>query len=264
MRQPALPRARHLALLSSTAIILAGLHAAPLRANDECGIRIIGDSPVTLDNTGLIDGAVITGDGDDRFTSAGTLRTSFVDMGLGNDTLVNSGTLELDGTSGAVDNVESFTNSGVIDLANGSSGDTLSISGNFVSAGGALYLDAALDAGTADLLTLASVASTSNPTLIYVTDVGGGDPASAPILIIDASGALNGQSFSLANSTIGAYEYQLTYDSSAFDWYLELLNQFTGTAEYAHARAGDFEDASGALGPDGEEFTATTALRVAY
>jgi hypothetical protein len=194
-------------------------------------IRVSGDSPVTLDNTGTIDGAVILGDGDDSFTNGGTLRTSFVDMGGGYDTLINSGTIALSGTSGVITGVESFTHSGVIDLANGVAGDTLSISGEFISAGGALYLDAAFDAGTADRLTLGSVAATSDPTIIYVTDVSGGTSAATPILIIDAaSDASNGAAF--ATRPFGAYQYELTYDPNLFDWYLGSLGIYPGTAEY--------------------------------
>jgi outer membrane autotransporter protein len=194
-------------------------------------IRIIGNSPATLDNTGTIDGTVITGDGNDQFTNAGVLRAGLVDMGAGDDTLINTGTLELDGTSGAIADVESFTNSGIIDLANGFSGDSLSISGTFISAGGFLYLDASLDSGTADFLTLAAVAPSSNPTFIHVTDVGGSGTALTPILIIDAgSDASNGRAF--VSLPLGAYQYDLTYDASAFDWYLGPLGIFPGTAQY--------------------------------
>jgi fibronectin-binding autotransporter adhesin len=194
-------------------------------------IRILGNTAVSLHNTGTIEGAVITGEGDDEFTNGGLLLTGHVDFGGGSDVFINAGTIELAGAVNDILNLESFTNRGIIDLANDSGGDTLSISGAFTADGGALHLDADLASGTADLMMLDSVATTGNPTLVHVTDIGSGAAASGPIVIIDAQGdASDGAAF--IGAPFGTHQYELIYDASASTWSLGPLGIYPGTAEY--------------------------------
>jgi outer membrane autotransporter protein len=194
-------------------------------------IRIQGNTTVSIDNSGIIQGAIITGDGDDRFSNAGLLLTGYADFTGGSDTFINSGTLELAGSTGTIANLESFTNSGIVDLANGIAGDTLSISGSFVAAGGALRLDSDLASGTADVLTLVSVADTSDPTVVWGDDTAAVGAPLVPILLIEAAqDDSSGSAFVAA--PFGAYQYELSYDSLNFDWYLQSIGIYPGTAEY--------------------------------
>jgi hypothetical protein len=68
--QPALARARYFALLSSTAIVLAGLVSAPLRADDECGTgtSVICDAG---------DAAYALGPDGEEFTATTALRVAY-------------------------------------------------------------------------------------------------------------------------------------------------------------------------------------------
>jgi outer membrane autotransporter protein len=213
-----------------------------------------GDDAVTINNSGTITGTVDLGSGDDVLNneSSGTwyLRSgdnaAVADFGAGTDSVVNNGTLrQLKGTQlswqGSLTNLESFTNSGTIDLADGHAGDTLSISGNFVSNGGTLKLDTVLDDGATpqtDMLQLDTVTRFNGPTHIQIQNVGGqGSQTSGNgIQIVDVVTSSVSDAFDLAKRTIlGAYEYTLAQVGQ--DWYLQ-SGVFEGTAEYPAVASG--------------------------
>jgi trimeric autotransporter adhesin len=196
-----------------------------------------GDDALTISNYGSITGIVELGAGDDVFNnnSGGTwyLRygddTATADFGDDNDVFTNNGTLSLlKGTQtnwqGALINVETFTNSGIIDLSDGIAGDELSIAGEYQSDGGSLYLDAVLDDGAipqTDLLDLETVTMPNDdPTRVYVTNIGGlgGVTAGNGIQIIEADTSAPGAFVLGERVRSGAYEYELVEVSA--DWYL--------------------------------------------
>jgi outer membrane autotransporter protein len=124
-------------------------------------------------------------------------------------------------------NLEIFNNNsgGDIDLTDGIAGDQLTISGTFVSDGGALHMDAVLDDGSSpqtDILHLQTVMGT-NATLVYVRNAGGlgGLTNDNRIVLIDAAtDNSDGAAFDLGERVIaGAYEYDLLYESSS--WFLQ-------------------------------------------
>ena len=175
-----------------------------------------GNGSVTINNSGTMTGIVSLGSGDDVLNneSNGTwyLRSgdnaAVADFGSGTDSVVNNGTLsQLKGTQlswqGSLTNLESFTNSGTIDLADGHAGDTLSISGNFVSNGGTLKVDTVLDDGATpqtDMLQLDTVTTSSGPTHIQIENVGGrgGQTSGNGIQIIDVVTSSVSDAFDLA------------------------------------------------------------------
>jgi hypothetical protein len=207
-----------------------------------------GDEAVTINNSGTITGTLSLGGGNDVLNneSNGTwyLRSgdnaAIADFGAGTDSVVNSGTLrQLKGTQvswqGSLTNLESFTNSGAIDLADGHAGDTLSISGNFVSDGGTLRIDTVLDDGATpqtDMLQLNTVTTSNGPTHIQIENVGGqgSQTTGNGIQIVDVVTSSVSDAFDLAKRAIlGAYEYTLAQVGQ--DWYLQ-SGIFEGTAEY--------------------------------
>ena len=122
------------------------------------------------------------------------------------------------------------TNSGIIDLANGSVGDTLTVVGNYIGAGGRLRLDTRLgsDGSPSDRLIMDTGAATGSTGLI-VSNVGGQGAKTVAngILVIETQngGSTAAGAFALAAPVVaGPYEYSLyrgAADGSALDnWYL--------------------------------------------
>jgi hypothetical protein len=213
-------------------------------------LALKSEEAVALLSSGTITGVVSLGGGNDAFTNAGqwNLRNfadtdgdgirdaeglARADFGGGDDWLVNTGTISLiKGSSnpvqGEIANLETFDNSGTIDLQDGIAGDRLSIAGDFISNGGSLLLDAQLaGAQMADVLSLKTV------TLANAGGLGARTSGNG-ILIIDAdSDTSNGAAFSLADTvTAGPYEYQLHYDNAAIAWYLQATRVFASSVEY--------------------------------
>jgi outer membrane autotransporter protein len=157
------------------------------------------------------------------------------DTGTGSLTIDASSTLYAGGANNSISPFTSgqlvqVSNAGLIDLANGSAGDTLTIVGNYFGAGGRLHLDTTLggSASPTDQLIIDTGAA-SGSTGLLVSNVGGkgAQTVANGILVIDT---LNGATtsagaFSLAAPVVaGPYEYSLyrgAVDGSAPDnWYL--------------------------------------------
>lgn len=141
-----------------------------------------GASADLIQNTGTINGAIVTGDGDDTLNNAvsgiwNAVGTS--DFGAGDDTINNAGTIHLDnatitlgsysvsgnqfGNTGLITvsgdnlidmgalNPNAFTNTGIIDFRDGAPDDMLTIMGDF-GGDGTINLDVSGLHGTSDLL----------------------------------------------------------------------------------------------------------------
>jgi outer membrane autotransporter protein len=223
------------------------LSSGELDALSDLAIRG-SDDGVSITNKGTLTGFIELGDGDDAFDnrSGGQwhLRngdsTATADFGGGEDSFLNDGTLTLSKGSnslgqGELIGLESFTNSGSIDLADGVAGDILSISGAFVSDGGSLWLDAVLDDGTtpvADIVELESVTTAGGPTVVWVSNIGGagGLTSGNGILVIDVAQTSDSDAFALPGTLIaGTYQYQLVQVLE--DWYLQ-STLFQDSIEY--------------------------------
>jgi type V secretory pathway adhesin AidA len=154
-----------------------------------------------------------------------------------------TGSLTIDATSrlyagGANNAIRPFTfgqqvlvtNSGIIDLANGSVGDTLTVVGNYIGAGGRLRLDTRLgsDGSPSDRLIMDTGVATGNTGLV-VSNVGGAGAKTVAngILVVETQngGCTAAGAFALAAPVVaGPYEYSLyrgAADGSAPEnWYL--------------------------------------------
>jgi hypothetical protein len=213
------------------------------------------DPALTINNAGEITGYLTLGD-NTQFNNSGTwyLRNgsspAIADFGgdgsTDNDSFINKGVLSLlkdmqTTWQGQLVNLESFTNSsgGLIDLGDGYAGDTLFISGKFVSDGGMLELDVVLDDGAApqaDVLYLETVSVAGGPTRIVINNIGGvgGQTSGSGIQIIDVDdqGTSPSNAFVLSERVIaGAYEYALYHDAATLDWYLK-SSALSDTGEY--------------------------------
>lgn len=102
---------------------------------------------VTINNSGTINGNVLTSDADDVLTNTGTFNAiSNSDFHAGNDLLDNQGTFNVAPTSTTATTIkiyalETFENSGTLDFRNGHAGDELIVQGDYVGEGDKLYLD---------------------------------------------------------------------------------------------------------------------------
>jgi hypothetical protein len=209
---------------------------------------ISSESNLIINNYGTITGIVELGDGDALFNNYSSnswlLRygsdTATADFGDGTDTFVNTGVLSLlKGTQtlwqGELLGLETFTHRGEIDLSDGTAGDTLAISGEFQSDGGALYLDTVLDDGATpqtDLLDLETVTMPNdNPTLVHIENGGGtgGQTTGNGIKIIEADTSADGAFVLAERWRFGAYEYELVEIGE--DWYLSSF-LIAATGEY--------------------------------
>ena len=135
----------------------------------------------TSGSTGTIIGGLAFTADNDTFNNGGiysALETT--DFGGGTDVFNNlaGGRLRASGAT-ALASLESFSNSGAIDLQNGAAGDSLTISGDFSGSGGSsLLLDASAE--MADRLAVGGQAT--GTTLIYVQGIK--TATAAPILLV--------------------------------------------------------------------------------
>ncbi|MBZ9654856.1 autotransporter family protein [Phyllobacterium lublinensis] len=201
--------------------------------------------------------------------SAFTLDSNFVlgDGGTATGSFVIDGTSTLlagNGVNAAIapfagGQLVSVTNSGTIDLTNGSSGatDTFTVLGNYTGGGGAILLQTVLgdDASASDRFII-SGGTAAGTTGLAVTNLGGAGAATVQdgILVVQAvNGATTASSaFGLSNSVAaGAFEYALfrggVSAGSGENWYLR-SSILPGTTPAPPIDAG-VEELPGALEP---------------
>lgn len=244
--------ATHDAVVVQTGTSSTLANAGTITAGTGAAVRVTGGA-TTISNSGSITGALVLTDladlvtnsgtltldrgtsfgaGDDRLVNGGTLTLDGdIDFGTGHDSLVNQGTLKLSSalaTSGiraeavmpvsrSITGVESFANSGLIDLRSGVAGDTLSISGGFTGSGAsALALDVQFGASpVADRLVLAGAATGS--TTVYLDSLGQGGSLQPGVVIVKAGAGTEAGAFTLAASqrVNGLFERGLVFDANA-------------------------------------------------
>jgi autotransporter family porin len=197
--------------------------------------------------------------GSDSFDNSGTLSlgeaigaTSFDTTGAIADPHGTDGDMTLPGVEqGQIVGLEQFTNSGVITLQDGRTGDFLAITDRnvagpdggsvFISNGGSLDLDVRLDdgsSGKADMLFLdyATVAE-GGATRVFVSNAGGAGALTKGdgIEVIHVAETSTDDAFALGAPVVaGAYEYNLEFQNLAGtdqSWYLR-STPFAGAAAY--------------------------------
>ncbi|MEO7068059.1 MAG: autotransporter outer membrane beta-barrel domain-containing protein [Rhodanobacter sp.] len=202
-------------LVSPTTVTLdnSGTITADATATGSLAVVATGAANATITNTGTINGAIHTGDGDDIFTNAIGAVWNVVgssDFGAGDDVLTNAGTINLSSAkialgsynkgnlfgnaglinvvgantiamgAGATTNPNAFPNNGVLNFHNGVAGDTLVITGDF-SGTGTLNMDVSGLHGTGDQLNITGnvLAGSVNTVNVHVLD----DPTKASTII---------------------------------------------------------------------------------
>ncbi|WP_157216687.1 autotransporter outer membrane beta-barrel domain-containing protein [Flavisphingomonas formosensis] len=129
-------------------------------------------APVTVTNSGTINGALRLTENDDSVVNTATGRfnaSKDSDFGAGDDSFVNAGTLTVTGTDVTFLGLETFRNSGAVTLANNRLGDRFILPGDFVGAGGTLALDVALGSShpAYDQLVIGGAATGSTGILLH-------------------------------------------------------------------------------------------------
>ena len=165
---------------ANAAIVVGGAGSA-LITNNAAGtitgrVLLTGNAD-TVNNAGTFNAnsASLFGGGADTFNNSGTYNANASqDFGTGADVFNNSGTFRILPTAvvpGTVTliGLETFNNSGLIDLRNGHTGEGLAIPGNYFGSGAAaLAIDVGLNTGptTSDLLTVGGAATGSTAVTI--------------------------------------------------------------------------------------------------
>jgi hypothetical protein len=181
----------------------------------------------TINNSGTINGRVLLTAGDDNVNNSGTFAaTSNSDFGAGDDVFNNSGRLTV-GTTGTPRNVtltglETFNNSGIVDLRNGVVGDVLTLPGSFTGTGAsALGVDVGFNTGTttADRL---NVGTAAGSTLVSIAAPGNGAVFTSGVTIVQAAAASSATAFAInpAASNAGFVHYTLAYNPATFAYQL--------------------------------------------
>ena len=194
-----------------------------------------GFGATTINNAagGSIDGRILAGDGGVNFTNSGTWTTNGgsvfgSDAGAAQRTFVNVGTLQVGATAGVAASQTSFTglgltrNSGVISLANGVTGDNLSLSGSYVGAAPArLLLDISSTAAGVKTDTLTIAGQATGATTVTLASQGTLGFTPRTLLVQAATGSSLG-AFSLAPgaANLGLVHYSIVYDPTSGGYYL--------------------------------------------
>lgn len=174
---------------------------------------------VTNQATGEIVGRIDLTDANDVFNNAGSFRPVGTSaFGGGTDVLNNTGSIVVN-PGGASPVAVTFTglettnNSGLIDMRNGTVGDSLTVSGNFVGSG-ASTLGVDVGTTTADKLIVGGAATGS--TAVVVAGLNGGFVNNA--VVVDAGAGTSASAFTLANGSVGIVDYSLVYNPTSNDF----------------------------------------------
>jgi outer membrane protein OmpA-like peptidoglycan-associated protein len=221
---------------SATTIVNNGT----LTAGSREAIRAASSANALITNNGRIEGFVTLGAGNDSLTNTGTFAAiGDSNFGAGTDLLTNSGTFLVQGP-GAVSltGLESFANSGRIELANGVIGNNLTLSGNFTGSGNsALIMDVDYAAGTADRFTVAGAATGSTNLTLNV--IGGQQTGLiSNLVIVDAGAGTAANAFTLVGGrqVNGLIEFGVNFNAGTNDF---VLSSAPSIAAYETSNFGD-------------------------
>ena len=198
-----------------------------------------------IDNSGNLIGTVSTESNDDFMENKGFWNMAYgtSDFGAGGDEVVNSGTLlaaddptEIERTY--FNNLEEFTNSGLVSQVDGQAGDLLQLvdGANYTGDGGRLAVDAVLGPDSAGGLSdqFFVLGASAGKTLVHVNVVGstGINTEGIPVVfaiplvegVFDLDGPLN----------VGFFAWDLRPDDGGGGWY-ELFTSGVGAGSYEFA-----------------------------
>lgn len=174
----------------------------------------------TLANSGTVNGGVQLSGLNDSLANSGLFNATIdSDFGAGDDAFTNDGNVSATGAT-TLTGLEQFTNNGLVSLANGTVGDSLTLPGTYTGTG-MLEVDVNSDgAGSADRLVIAG-AATGNTSLI-VNEVGTSPDFGNTFLIVDAGAGTTEDAFLLADedATIGFLSYATLFDAGTGDVFL--------------------------------------------
>lgn len=191
------------------------------------GFEIFADpasvGAVEITNNGTIVGTVSLGIDADIVTNSGTYRAlGDSAFGEGDDLFTNNGVLEASGIAAFTD-LEQLANNGSIVMADGSFGDALQLSGDYVGTGGRLALDVDLGgAGGTDVLVVDGAATGS--TVIDPSIEGQALAFGGTTLLVDAGDGTTADAFALAGGdtvTEGFLAFNLSFDAANNDFLLD-------------------------------------------
>lgn len=178
--------------------------------------------PLVINNSGNLSSDIVLTPDDDSISNSGTfIIGSNPDFGAGNDVFANSGTVIL--ASGAVmpvsatlTGLETFNNSGLINLRNNVAGDQLTLPGTYSGSGASqLGLDVNLGNGTtvstSDVLVVGGAATGSTNVLL---NTNGNSIFTSGVTIVQAGAGSSADAFNVAPESInsGLVRYQVNYD----------------------------------------------------
>jgi hypothetical protein len=191
-----------------------------------------GPATVNILGGGTLRGRIELAAGADRVNNAGTFDAiGSSAFGAGADLFDNGPGGIVRAVNGAASfaGLESFANSGLIDLADGATGDSLALGGAYAGTGGArLRVDVDFAANSADRLTTGAA---TGSTRVEVQSVGG---FGSGILIVDAAAGTSPTAFALAPGSDSPYlRAQLRFDAANNDF---LLDQLPRTPVFETAR----------------------------
>ncbi|MDP9415582.1 MAG: autotransporter outer membrane beta-barrel domain-containing protein, partial [Pseudomonadota bacterium] len=152
----------------------------------------------TVNNRGRINGRIDLTDAGDRVNNSGVFAAAGSSLfGAGTDLFDNSGTVLVPGAA-TFTGLETFNNSGLLDLRDGTVGSRLNLGGaTFGGSGGSrLAIDVNFATGTSDLITLGRA---EGSTAVIVTPVGGQAVLTPGIRFAQAGAGSSATAFTTAN-----------------------------------------------------------------
>ena len=176
-------------------------NAGVLSATDGPAILAFG-APVTINNSGTLNGFVTLTDGNDVFNNTGRFNAGLgTDFGAGTDVFNNRGILAVTTQAVELAGLETFNNSGTIDLRNGQTGTVLTLPGDYVGSGNAvLALDIENGAAgpVADVLVISGAATGQTGIAINVLGSAGNELALENLVLVDAGAGSSATAFTIA------------------------------------------------------------------
>jgi hypothetical protein len=180
----------------------------------------------TIVNNGSLTGRLLLTANADRLTNTGTFTLiGSSDFGVGSDALVNSGTVRLAAAAAtqavALSGLETFSNSGLVDLRNARAGDALTIGGYIGGGAATLGLDLSYGATTATVDRL-NVTSATGSTQVVLAPLSGTPILIPSTTIVQASTTSSPGAFTISAGSRynGLIEYGVIYNPTAFAYQL--------------------------------------------
>ena len=206
------------------------LNTAATIGNNLNGFALVATGgPITINNTGNLSSDIVLTAGADRINNSGTFTVGAnPDFGAGVDLFNNTGLVTLmAGATAPVSPVftglETFTNSGTIDLRNTRAGDTLTLPGTYVGTNGTLGLDITSNGTTTTNDQLIIGGAATGTTTIQLNQLAGSVPLfNAGTVLVNAGAGSSATAFGLAGGGLdaGFVRYQVGFDAAGNNFLL--------------------------------------------